>query len=164
LTAAALATADIFDVEAIASDTAEAAFNFLEDSLPSENPLTDSSLPSNPLTDALKTPAEKKNRASSALWSICGPIRDRTEPGATRSRACSRMVYKKGKRKSKRNLRKCETCTYQRVVIKDHSIYTASKALGEGLNATIYNRVESKDRKVILEAMIASMLDFRVRS
>ena len=48
--------------------------------------------------------------------------------------------------------------------IPESSIYRASKALGEGLNATIYNRVESKDRKVILEAMIASMLDFRVRS
>jgi hypothetical protein len=93
------------------------------------------------------------------LWSIYGPIRDRGEPGATRSRACSRKVYQKRKEEVKTEFEKVRD-----LHIPESSIYRASKALGEGLNATIYNRVESKDRKVILEAMIASMLDFRVRS
>jgi hypothetical protein len=115
LTAAALATADIFDVEAIASDTAEAAFNFLEDSLPSENPLADSSLPSNPLTDSLETPAEKKSKQC-IVEHLRPHKRQKRTGGNEITSVLKEGLPKKGKRKSKRNLRRCETCTYQRVV------------------------------------------------
>jgi hypothetical protein len=111
LTAAALATADIFDVEAIASDTAEAAFNFLEDSLPSENPLADSSLPSNPLTDSLKRPAEKQSKQC-IVEHLRSHKRQRRTGGNEITSVLKEGLPKKGKRKPKRNLRRCETCTY----------------------------------------------------